>query len=189
MRRITRNAIRCHSCGGIAESRSRHNMAHCTCGLVAADGGHEYLRRVCDAEFDELSEFVYDTPIFREQVWLGDEARQCLLIETDRDNYETLTAEAWHKLDYAEGEFLSRVEAQMRDGCLRATTRMDVTLLSWAGDADMPDLKFMDEAAMRKRLIGRSRATGYQDGDELNDIPLDELWALVRRLEAQEIYP
>ena len=52
MRHITRNAIRCHSCGGIAESRNRHHMAHCTCGLVAADGGMEYLRRVAEFLWD-----------------------------------------------------------------------------------------------------------------------------------------
>jgi hypothetical protein len=186
VRHITRNAIRCHSCGGIAESRNRHHMAHCTCGLVAADGGMEYLRRVCDAKFEELSTFVYDTPIFSAKVWLGDEPRQCLLIESDRDNYETLTAEALHEREGVAGEYLSRVEAQMRCGRLRATTRMDTTLLSWAGECSMPsDLKFLSEATMRKGLIGRARVAGYSG--EVDDMPLDGLWAYVRCLESQEL--
>ncbi|RAU20740.1 hypothetical protein CU669_16790 [Paramagnetospirillum kuznetsovii] len=186
MRHITRNAIRCHSCGGIAESRSRHHMAHCTCGLVAADGGMEYLRRVCDAEFQELSTFVYDTSAFQALVWLGDEPRQCLLIEVDRDSYETLTAEALHRQDGVTGEYLSRVEVQTKNGRLQAVARMDVTLICWAGESSMPDLKFLSTDAMRKGLIGRARAAGFMDGDELDDMPLDELWAHVRRLEAQE---
>lgn len=185
MRHITRNAIRCHSCGGVAESAHRHNMAYCACGLVAADGGHEYLRRVCDAEFDELSEFVYDTPVFQANVWLGDEPRECLLIETDRDSYETLTAEALHEQEGVAGKYLSRVEVQTRNGRLQAVARRDVTLICWAGESSMPDdLKFLSEATMRKGLIGRACVAGYSD--EVDGMPLDKLWAHVRCLEMQE---
>lgn len=47
---IVRNAIQCKNCGKICESTSVHEFAKCDCETdwVAADGGHEYLRRVGD---------------------------------------------------------------------------------------------------------------------------------------------
>ena len=36
--------IKCKHCGDIIESKHRHDFKHCKCGLVAIDGGNDYLR-------------------------------------------------------------------------------------------------------------------------------------------------
>lgn len=62
LRRIIRNQARCNQCKDIIESEDRHDFKWCSCGNLAVDGGHDYLRRVMSAgasldEFDELSEY------------------------------------------------------------------------------------------------------------------------------------
>jgi hypothetical protein len=42
---ILRNSARCLLCGDEIESRHRHDYVACSCGNVAVDGGHAYLRR------------------------------------------------------------------------------------------------------------------------------------------------
>ena len=42
---IIRNKIKCRKCGDIIESYHCHDYKHCKCGLVAVDGGREYLKR------------------------------------------------------------------------------------------------------------------------------------------------
>lgn len=55
--RIKHNKIRCKVCGDTIESIHRHDFTYCKCGLVAVDGGREYLRRVGEPEnWEELSE-------------------------------------------------------------------------------------------------------------------------------------
>ena len=55
---ITRNAIKCKKCGDIIESKYTHDYVSCSCGLCAADGGLDYLRRSGNCEdWDDLSEF------------------------------------------------------------------------------------------------------------------------------------
>lgn len=57
MTKIIRNRIRCRKCNDIVESTSVHDYRPCSCGAVAADGGHEYLRRSGKPEdFEGLSE-------------------------------------------------------------------------------------------------------------------------------------
>ena len=53
--KILENKIKCNHCGDVIESRHRHDFKRCSCGRVAVDGGHDYLRRVCQKEddFDE----------------------------------------------------------------------------------------------------------------------------------------
>lgn len=46
--------MRCLRCGGIAESRHRHDMRYCPCGAIAADGGLEY-ERVSGAALEDAS--------------------------------------------------------------------------------------------------------------------------------------
>lgn len=61
--RITRNAVRCTRCGDVIESVHRHDFKWCSCGTVAVDGGHDYLRRCfkdSPADFEDLSEYVED---------------------------------------------------------------------------------------------------------------------------------
>lgn len=61
MRKIIRNAIRCNICGEIIESKSVHDFKFCSCGSVAIDGGHDYLRRcfkTSQDDFEELSEYL-----------------------------------------------------------------------------------------------------------------------------------
>lgn len=58
---IKRNAIRCTRCGDVIESTHRHDFRRCSCGAVAVDGGHDYLKRCfkySPDDFEELSEWV-----------------------------------------------------------------------------------------------------------------------------------
>ena len=61
---IKSNKIRCRHCGDIIESRTVHDFVSCSCGRVAVDGGHDYLRR-CGAksDFDDLSEVDPDEEV------------------------------------------------------------------------------------------------------------------------------
>ena len=59
MQTIKRNAIRCRICGEVIESTYTHDFKWCSCGAVAVDGGHEYLRRCGNMEdWDELFEIA-----------------------------------------------------------------------------------------------------------------------------------
>lgn len=55
--RIIRNAVRCKTCEDVIESTYRHDFKQCSCGRVAVDGGHDYLRRAFAYEgcYEELS--------------------------------------------------------------------------------------------------------------------------------------
>lgn len=62
--RIRCNKIKCKKCVDIIESTSVHDFKWCSCGAVAVDGGHEYLRRVGNKEdFEELSDYIQLTEI------------------------------------------------------------------------------------------------------------------------------
>lgn len=61
MRKIIKNAIKCKKCGDVIESTSVHDFQFCSCGSVAVDGGHDYLRRSfknSQDDFEELSEYI-----------------------------------------------------------------------------------------------------------------------------------
>lgn len=59
MQNIKRNAIRCRKCGEVIESTYAHDFKWCSCGAVAVDGGHEYLRRCGNRkDWEELSEIA-----------------------------------------------------------------------------------------------------------------------------------
>lgn len=69
MQRIVRNAIECILCGAVIESKHRHHFNAHSCkgllerrgpdGLIAADGGLAYLRRLGEpADYTDVSEFV-----------------------------------------------------------------------------------------------------------------------------------
>ena len=45
MEKIITNKIRCKKCGDVIESTHRHDFKFCKCGVVAVDGGKDYLRR------------------------------------------------------------------------------------------------------------------------------------------------
>lgn len=61
---IKSNKIRCRHCGDIIESRTVHDFVSCSCGRVAVDGGHDYLRRCGDkSDFDDLSEVDPDEEV------------------------------------------------------------------------------------------------------------------------------
>ena len=59
MNKILRNAIQCKHCGGIIESKYRHDFVSCSCGCCSVDGGLDYLRRGCrhskEEDFTDLS--------------------------------------------------------------------------------------------------------------------------------------
>ena len=59
---IIRNRAKCLICGDIIESVYRHDFKWCSCGNLAVDGGHDYLRRGFKdrAKYEELSETVED---------------------------------------------------------------------------------------------------------------------------------
>lgn len=64
MDRIITNKIKCKKCGDIVESKSVHDYVECSCGAVAVDGGHEYLRRVGKLDdIEDLSEVEKDGKI------------------------------------------------------------------------------------------------------------------------------
>ena len=65
MQKIIRNMIKCNTCGDVIESTNRHDYKTCSCGRVAVDGGHDYLRRTYTKsreDFTELSVFEEDSP-------------------------------------------------------------------------------------------------------------------------------
>ena len=54
--KIITNKIKCINCGDILESKSPNEFKRCSCGKVAIDGGHEYLKRIGnDEDYIELS--------------------------------------------------------------------------------------------------------------------------------------
>lgn len=61
MFKIRTNKIKCNKCGDIIESLSVHDFRFCSCGAVAVDGGHYYLRRIGNEEdWEDLSEYWED---------------------------------------------------------------------------------------------------------------------------------
>lgn len=58
MKKIIKNMIKCRNCGDVIESVSVHDFKQCSCGKVAVDGGHNYLRRCGDPdEWEDMSEY------------------------------------------------------------------------------------------------------------------------------------
>lgn len=58
MKKIIQNKIKCKHCGDIIESKHVHDFKICSCGTVAVDGGHYYLKRCFknnENDFEELS--------------------------------------------------------------------------------------------------------------------------------------
>lgn len=58
-KKIKINKIQCNYCKDIIESKYTHDYKKCSCGRVAVDGGHEYIRRsfLKEDDYIELSEF------------------------------------------------------------------------------------------------------------------------------------
>ena len=55
--RIVVNRIKCKKCGDVIESKTIHDFKFCSCGTIAVDGGHDYLKRSGNREdWEELSE-------------------------------------------------------------------------------------------------------------------------------------
>ena len=55
---IIKNCIKCKFCGDIIISEHRHDFKYCSCGRVAIDGGHDYLKRSftnSQNDYEELS--------------------------------------------------------------------------------------------------------------------------------------
>lgn len=58
MEKIIINKLRCKKCGDVIESVHQHDFQFCKCGVVAVDGGQDYLRRCGNREDrEELSEY------------------------------------------------------------------------------------------------------------------------------------
>lgn len=54
---IISNKIKCKKCGDIIESKGTNDYKKCSCGVVAVDGGKDYLKRIGNEEnYEELSE-------------------------------------------------------------------------------------------------------------------------------------
>ena len=47
---LIQNELECKKCGDIIYSAYRHDFKYCKCGLVAVDGGTNYLRRTGNTE-------------------------------------------------------------------------------------------------------------------------------------------
>ena len=57
--KIIKNCIRCKHCGDVIESETTHDFKFCSCGKVAIDGGHSYLKRSGNPDdWEELSVFM-----------------------------------------------------------------------------------------------------------------------------------
>lgn len=57
MNKILINKIQCKKCKDIIESTYTYDFKYCKCGLVAVDGGKDYLRRIGNfGDYEELSE-------------------------------------------------------------------------------------------------------------------------------------
>lgn len=58
-KKIIKNRIRCKHCGDVIESETTHDFKFCSCGKVAIDGGHSYLKRNGNPnDWEELSVFM-----------------------------------------------------------------------------------------------------------------------------------
>lgn len=54
---IITNKVKCTNCGDIIESKSINDFKRCSCGKIAIDGGHDYLKRIGEEQdYIELSE-------------------------------------------------------------------------------------------------------------------------------------
>lgn len=53
---IVKNCIKCKSCGDVIISTHRHDFKRCSCGRVAVDGGHDYLKRSFTDSPDDFEE-------------------------------------------------------------------------------------------------------------------------------------
>jgi len=49
------NKIRCPVCEEVIQSYHIHDFKFCKCGSVAIDGGNDYLRRVSEVDWEELT--------------------------------------------------------------------------------------------------------------------------------------
>lgn len=57
-KKIISNKAQCRHCGTIIESKTQNDFKRCTCGKIAVDGGHEYIKRLENEEnIIELSEY------------------------------------------------------------------------------------------------------------------------------------
>ena len=58
MEKIIVNKAKCKKCGDIIESKEVNDFKRCTCGSIAVDGGHEYIKRIGNKDdIIELSKF------------------------------------------------------------------------------------------------------------------------------------
>ena len=65
---LLHNRIKCKKCGDIVESKYTHDYVFCSCGVCAADGGLDYLKRSGDLkDWEDLSEYneVEITPKYK----------------------------------------------------------------------------------------------------------------------------
>lgn len=59
MYKIIHNRCRCAKCGDIIESTHVHDFKYCSCGAIAVDGGHDYIRRLGKLEdIIDMSEVI-----------------------------------------------------------------------------------------------------------------------------------
>ena len=59
---IKHNRAQCLSCGDVVESKSQHDCVACSCGKLAVDGGHRWIKRSWSGPFKELSEREENDP-------------------------------------------------------------------------------------------------------------------------------
>lgn len=92
--KILSNQIRCTNCGDEPFSANRHDFKWCECGGIAVDGGMEYLRRVGDGAFtdmsitisDELYEELQKTLAWVKETKRNDLGLLCAIFRTLRDH-------------------------------------------------------------------------------------------------------
>lgn len=62
---IIANEAQCKLCGDIIFSTHRHDFRRCSCGALAVDGGHDYLKR----NFTSSDNFVERSIILPVEEW------------------------------------------------------------------------------------------------------------------------
>lgn len=58
-KKIKVNKAKCKSCNDVIESKNENDFKRCKCGLIAVDGGKNYIKRIGNQEYiEELSEYL-----------------------------------------------------------------------------------------------------------------------------------
>lgn len=107
---ILSNKIQCKHCGDTIESKHVHDFVTCSCGMVSADGGRDYLKRsfkhpedyidlseITSEEDEDWFEKVRNTFTWGSRGVSGDEPKkQIKLKDLETTHIEAILETQWH---------------------------------------------------------------------------------------------